>query len=165
MWWIDRGLEPAGVQGYDRQFTQGWVRYFRDGLGERPGDLHWRQFRVLLGSRSGNVCWYCERRCLRETEGGGKAPTVDHFRPVSRYPEMACTWSNWNFSCRRCNGDYKGDKWTASEYVDPSEPDSWNRPEQYFDYDAGTGEIIPKAGLPTEARARALQTIDDFRSE
>ena len=34
--------------------------------------------------------------------------------------------------------------------------------EQYFDYDAGTGKIVPRSGLPKEARERALQTIDDL---
>ena len=162
MQWIDRGPEPDGVRDYERRFTQGWVRYFQDRVGDRPTDSRWREFRGLLGSRSGNVCWYCERRCLLETEDGGKAPTVDHFRPVSRFPELTYRWSNWIFSCRRCNGDYKGDKWPALGYVDPSECYAWSRPDQYFDYDASTGEIIPKSGLPTEARMRALQTIEEF---
>ena len=162
MRWIDRGPEPDGVQDYDRRFAQGWIRYFQDRVGGRPTDSHWREFRGLLGSRSGDVCWYCERLCFRNGEDGGKAPTVDHFRPVRHYPDLAYRWNNWVFSCRRCNGDYKGDKWPASGYVDPSEPNAWSRPEQYFDYDAGTGEIIPKSGLPAEARVRALQTIEDL---
>ena len=32
----------------------------------------------------------------------------------------------------------------------------------YFVNDAGTGEIVPRSGLPKEARERALQTIDDL---
>ena len=162
MRWIDRGSEPGGVQEYGRWFTQGWVQYFQDGVGERPKDSHWREFRKVLGSRSGNVCWYCERLCFRDADDGGKAPTVDHFKPRRRYPELAYKWRNWIFSCRRCNGEYKRDKWPALGYVDPSAADEQDRPEQYFDYDADTGEIIPRSGLPTEARERALQTIDDL---
>ena len=162
MRWIDRGPEPGGVQEYGRRFTQGWVRYFQDGLGERPKDSHWREFRKVLSSRSGNVCWYCERLCFRDTEDGGKVPTVDHFKPLSSYPRLAYKWRNWIFSCRRCNGENKGDKWPALGYVDPSAADEQDRPGRHFDYDADTGEIIPRSGLPTEARERALQTIDDL---
>ena len=61
MRWIDRGPEPDGVQGYARQFTQGWVEYFRDRVEERPNDSYWREFRQLLSTRSGNICWYRER--------------------------------------------------------------------------------------------------------
>ena len=150
------------MQEYDRRFTQGWVRYFGDGMGERPADSHWREFRELLGGRLGAVCWYCERRCVRQSEGGGKAPTVDHFSPLSRFPELAYKWSNWIFSCQRCNGDNKGDKWIASGYVDPAAADERDRPEMYFDYDAKTGEIFPKPGLSSVARERVLQTIDDL---
>ena len=161
MRWIDREPEPDGVGEYDRQFTQGWVEHFRDRSGERPRDSHWREFRALLRERSGSNCWYCERRCMRDAEGGGKSPTVDHFRPLSRFPELAYRWANWVFSCRRCNQE-KGGDWPETGYVDPSAADERERPEVYFDCDADTGEIIPLAGLPSEARVRALRTIDDL---
>ena len=162
MRWIDRGPEPGGVQEYTRKFTQRWVEYFRDGVGGRPDDSHWREFRGVLGGRSGGICWYCERHCLREADDGGKAPTVDHFRPLNRFPELAYRWSNWIFSCRRCNEDNKKGKWPDLGYVDPSATDQKERPERYFDYDASTGEIIPIPGLPLEARERAQHTIDDL---
>ena len=162
MRWIDRGPEPDGVGEYDRQFTQRWIDYFRDRVGERPGDSHWGQFRGMLGERSGGNCWYCERRCMRDAEDGGKSPTVDHFRPLNRCPELAYRWANWVFSCRRCNEDCKGGHWPESGYVDPSAADERERPEHHFDCDPQTGEIIPIDGLASEARARAQRTIDDL---
>ena len=36
------------------------------------------------------------------------------------------------------------------------------RPEHYFDYDAGTGEIVPKTGLTPIAESRARRTIGDL---
>lgn len=162
MRWIDRGPEPDGVHEYDRQFTQGWIEYFRDRVGERPSDSHWGQFRGMLGERSGGNCWYCERRCMRDAEDTGKSPTVDHFRPLNRYPELAYQWANWVFSCRRCNEDYKGGEWPEAGYVDPSAAEERERPERYFDFDTATGEIIPIPGLNSEARVRALRTIDDL---
>ena len=162
MRWIDRGPEPNGVEEYDHQFTQGWVEYFRDRAGGRPDDSYWREFRRTLGDSSANNCWYCERLCLREVYDGGRAPTVDHFRPLSRFPELAYRWSNWIFSCYRCNADNKGDSWPNEGYVDPSAANEEERPERYFDYDAVTGEIIPMPELPSEARERAQRTIDDL---
>ena len=162
MRWIDRGPEPHGVQRYDRQFTQGWVEHFREGVGERPKNSHWREFRGLLGDHSGGNCWYCERRCQRDAEDVGRVPTVDHFRPLRHFPALAYLWSNWIFSCRRCNEDYKGGEWPDSGYVDPSAAEERERPERYFDCDSNTGEIVPIAGLPSEDRVRALRTIDDL---
>ena len=161
MRWIDRGPEPAGVQRFDRKYTPGWVAYARDGDGERPGDSCWRRFRGLLRDRSGGNCWYCERRCMRDAEDGGKSPTVDHFRPLNRFPELAYRWANWVFSCHRCNQE-KGGDWPETGYVDPSAADEQERPEIYFDCDTDTGDIIPIAGLPSEARVIAQRTIDDL---
>ena len=93
---------------------------------------------------------------------GGKASTVDHFRPLSRYPALAYEWTNWVFSCYRCNADNKRDGWPPLGYVDPSASDAQERPEQYFDYDVLTGEIVPRAGLTSGARTKALRTIDDL---
>ena len=160
MRWVDRGPEPAGVAGYAAQYTQGWIDYFENRVGARPEDSHWREFRPALGSRSSNICWYCERQC--DANVGERAPTVDHFRPLRRFPSLAYQWSNWVFSCRRCNEDNKRDGWPDTGYVDPCADDVAERPERYFDYDVLTGEIVPKIGLTGDARQRALHTINDL---
>jgi len=150
------------VDGYARQFTPGWVDYFRYDIGGRPTDSYWREFRSALGNRSADICWYCERQCEPASEASGKAATVDHFKPRSRCPELVYEWTNWVFSCRRCNGDNKQDKWPPLGYVDPSGSDDQERPEQYFDYDVLTGEIVPHPALQGDAKRRAETTIDDL---
>ena len=161
MRWVDRGSEPGGVAGYARQFTQGWVDHFQNKVGERPTDSYWREFRPTLGSRTNDICWYCERQCYAGGESGERAPTVDHFRPLRKFPALAYDWSNWIFSCRRCNVGNKQDKWPqGTGYVDPCAVDVIERPERYFDYDVLTGEIIPKDGLTGQARQKALHTIN-----
>ena len=162
MRWIDRGPEPPGVAGYARQFTQGWVDHFRDNIGGQPTDFFWSEFRPALGNRSANICWYCERQCEPASEAGGKAATVDHFKPRSRFPELTYEWTNWVFSCRRCNAENKQDKWPALGYVDPCAGDGQERPEQFFDYDMLTGEIIPHPALDGDAKRKAEVTIDDL---
>ena len=162
MRWIDRGPEPGQVAVYSREYTQGWVSYFQDEVGTRPADSYWREFRSELGERSGGMCWYCERRCGDAAQAGYLAATLDHFRPLSRFPSLAYRWSNWVFSCRRCNDEYKQNKWPENGYVDPAAVDEMERPERYFDYDVKTDEVIPKNGLSEDERHRAWDTIDDL---
>ena len=161
MRWVDRGPEPDGVAHYARQHTQGWMDYYQnrvDGLpvNEEPSDSRWREFRPVLASRTNNNCWYCERQCR---EVGGWAPTVDHFRPRSRFPQLVYAWSNWIFSCQRCN-EIKNNNWPESGYIDPCAADMMECPEQYFDYETDTGKIVARNGLSDTARNRAWNTID-----
>ena len=159
MRWIDRGPEPDAVAQYARQYTPGWVDYFQNSAGDRPADFLWSLFRPALGHSSNNNCWYCERQCQ---SAGDLAPTVDHFRPLRLFPHLAYAWDNWIFSCRRCNSDNKQDQWPESGYVDPCAANPAERPERYFDYDADTGEIIPRDDLSGLARQKALHTIADL---
>ena len=160
---IDRGPEPDGVAGYARQFTPGWVDHFRGQTGGRPTDSYWREFRTLLGRRSAGVCWYCERRCAPASAAEDPlAATVDHFKPLRHFPELAYEWSNWIFSCQRCNGENKQDKWPAAGYVDPAAVDESDSPERYFDYDLDSGHIVPRKDLSESALRRASDTINDL---
>ena len=159
MRWIDRGPEPDEVDQYADRYTQGWVDYFQNRAGERPTDFLWTLFRTTLGHQSNGNCWYCERQCNPEV--AGRDATVDHFRPISLFPHLAYAWSNWIFSCQGCNAE-KGNKWPDSEYVDPCASVATERPAQYLDYDADTGEIIHKEGLSESARRKGLNTIHDL---
>ena len=165
MRWIDRGQEPTRVAGYDKRYTKRWIDYqdSKDQTGRpslaEPQDHEWSYFGDTLGKQSGNNCWYCERQCQPV---GGWTPTVDHFRPRSLFPELTYQWSNWVFSCRRCNVENKQDKWSDTEYVDPCAIDITNRPEHYFDYESETGRMIAKDGLSESAHQRAWNTIDDL---
>ncbi len=91
---------------------------------------------------------------------GSRTPTAEHFRPLNQFPELAHQWSNWIFSCRRCNEGYKGGAWPPSGYVDPCAEEISERPEQYFDYNHNTGEIILKDSLQQAARDKARRTAE-----
>ena len=151
------------MAGYARQFAQGWVDHFRHKRGGRPTDSYWREFRAALGLRSGGLCWYCERRCHADAEVGGRAATVDHFRPLSRCPELAYEWTNWVFSCHNCNTKYKKEKWPAFGYINPGAADVCERPERYFDYDVKTNDIVPHPSLQGDDKRKAQRTIDDLK--
>ncbi len=161
MRWIDRGPAPKRVAGYARKHTHGWVISVEDGE-PRPPRAFWGRFRPALGKRSGGMCWYCERRCGSATEVGGRAATLDHFKPISRFPKLSYDWSNWVFSCIRCNRDNKGNKWPDNGYVDPAAGDVHERPERYFSYDTLTHHIIPSNDLTESEHQRAQDTIRDL---
>ena len=150
------------MDGYARKFTPGWVDYFRRNIGGRPTDSFWREFRSTLGTRTAEICWYCERQCERPSEVSSRAATVDHFKPLSRFPELAYQWTNWIFSCKRCNEENKQDRWPALGYVDPCADDERQRPERHLDYDILTGEIIPHPALRGDERRKAEATIADL---
>ena len=78
------------------------------------------------------------------------------------FPNLAYDWSNWIFSCRRCNGEYKQDNWPGNGYVDPAASDERERPEYYFDYDLRTHDVVPRHDLDWDERRRAWDTIDDL---
>ena len=163
MRWVDRGTEPAGVEEYRLKYTQGWVDHFSARMGQKSPNLinHWRDFRAELGSRFNHKCGYCERASDANSMGVDLSPTLDHFRPLNRFPELAYVWANWVFSCKRCNEAKEG-YWPESGYVDPCADDISERPEEHFDVDGKTGEILAKnlPGHPDNAKAK--NTIADI---
>ena len=161
MRWIDRGPEPATVADYARQFTPGWVNYFQNSIGGRPTDFYWGDYRAILGARSGDICWYCERNCGADAPVGSAEPTIDHFRPLRWFPRLAYAWSNWVFSCHRCNQN-KGCGWPETGYVDPCAAAIAERPEQYFEFEA-PADIVARKGLSEAASRKAWATIDDLQ--
>ena len=154
MHWVDRGLEPPGLDRTRKTLTPGWVAHYRDNTEEKPSDECWRDFLHELRSLFHSNCGYCEEY---EEPGG-----VDHFRPKSRFPERVYTWSNWIFACNKCNVKNKQDKWPSSGYVDPCPCSCEDRPENFFDFDLYTGEIVARSGLTEQQHRMAWQMIDDL---
>lgn len=123
------------------------------------------------------TCAYCERDLDLST---GQA-TIEHFRPRSRFPDMAFDWLNLIYACRRCN-DAKGNSWPGfddqdvdtglkamyprysqvSEYVSPNSEAGRLPAQEYFSYDVETGEILPAERLGDEEWSMACRTIVDI---
>ena len=153
MHWVDRGPEPGALLKVRERYTPGWVRYYRDGHGDRPTDSHWRRFASVLKQRFDDLCAYCEV---------GRSNEIDHFRPKSLFPESVYEWSNWLLACHACN-HAKGWKWPPGGYVDPCAASRQAHPESYFTFDTVTGEILPKEDLTPRRRRKALKTINDLQ--
>ena len=56
----------------------------------------------------------------------------------------------------------KGDKWPSGGYVDPCARSIPARPENFFDFDTLTGEILPKQGLSSGRSDKAQRMIDNL---
>lgn len=137
-------------------YTPGWVSHCRDDGAEKPSDSLWGRFRDgHLRPRFHGICGYCEEKVDQSNA------TVDHFRPKSKFPELVYEWSNWVFVCRKCN-NCKGDKWPDDGYVNPCTCSMSERPENFFDFDIYTGEILPKPSLSPERCSKSRKTIDDI---
>ena len=160
MRWVERGPEPPGLLEYRLNLTQEWVDYYCHLTGDKP-TAQWARFRDDLGHRFNHLCGYCERACDRQAEDSGRSATLDHFRPRSRFPKQTYEWTNWVFSCRRCN-DHKQDKWPVEGFVDPCAPNCTEHPERFLDYDHVTGEVMPKSGISPDNCYKANHTINDL---
>ena len=167
MRWVDRGAEPAELDAIRAEHTQFWVDLYRDGIADHPDIAYksslWVRFRDNdLSERFNRKCGYCERAC-DAASGSPKSPTLDHFKPKSKFPALTYVWGNWIFSCEECNR-IKGDEWADGGFVDPCAEDVMERPEEYFDFyfDEYITELTPKSGLDDERKRRAERTIKDL---
>ena len=152
MHWVNRGPEPEGLEPIKNQYTPRWVKYYPIKDGAKPSDSRWRDFQSDLVEVFGGLCGYCETFAVGE---------VDHFRPKSGFPDLVYEWSNWVLACHDCN-QAKGDKWPSGGYVDPCARSRPARPENFFDFDTLTGEILPKQGLSLGRSDKAQRMIDNL---
>ena len=153
MHWVGRGREPTGLAAVRARYTPGWVNYYILDVGTRPTDSRWTDFKSDLERVFFGLCAYCESVCRGE---------VDHFQPKSIFPRLVYDWANWLMACHDCN-HAKRDKWPAAGYVNPCATSIFERPENFFDFDTMTGEIVPKGGLSSRNRRAAQTMIDDLK--
>ena len=169
---VERSPEPEFLAELRAAHSQ-W-----DGL---PGDVR-RRIRYALALDFGTICAYCERPCQGTTamhEESGEE-TIDHFRPRNHFRDLWLDWLNLVYACRRCN-QAKGGSWPGfdddlvnqtlagedaryapvSEYVNPSAVDGQRPAGEFFDFDAGTGEMLPSAQLDGTGWSMARRTIRD----
>ena len=153
MRWVNRGPVPSGLVHVQKKLTPRWISHYRNHIGKRPTDARWQDFRDELSRRFHGTCGYCEEA------GHGE---VDHFKPKSKCPQLVYEWSNWVFACHTCNSIYKRDKWPSGGYVDPCARSKSARPENFFDFNLHTGEIVTKPNLSPRRLRKAQQTIRDI---
>ncbi len=105
-----------------------------------------------LAEQTAEHCSFCDAFPVQ----GVSKETVEHFRPKSRFPELAYTWSNLYYCCDACQCA-KGEKWDELLIKPDADDFSCSR---YFEFDFTTGEIKPNAMSGVEDRQRAIKTIE-----
>src|SRR5258708_33049864 len=90
---------------------------------------HPTRYREYLRRDFRRRCAYCDRP--EAQLGGEEFFEIDHFRPVSKFPELNCHYPNLYYACGRCNR-YKGSKWPTDDlrargfrFADPCEEDMY----------------------------------------
>ncbi|WP_257457651.1 retron system putative HNH endonuclease [Archangium lipolyticum] len=81
-------------------------------------------------------CAYCESS-IRHVDYGH----IEHYRPKSKYPKQAFTWSNLVLACGVCNGsEHKGDAFPLKAEGGPLVNPTTEDPERHlsFEYDPVT---------------------------
>lgn len=152
MHFVNRGPEPEGLKKIRDGFTQRWINHYRHGNPRKPSDAKWRDYRDALSHAFTSICGYCEELCRGE---------VDHFRPKDKFPERVYKWTNWVFSCHDCNHK-KSDNWPHYGYVHPCSTSRARRPENYFDFDLTSGEIVTRDDLTDWRYKKAITMIIDL---
>ena len=141
-----------------------------------------QRIRNALMRDFGTTCAYCEQSCQSPTlYEEPHDESVDHFRPRHRFPNQWLDWLNLVYACRRCN-QAKGGNWPGfddalvnqalagedpryvpvSEYVNPSATGGQRPAEDFFVFDAETGEVMPSPQLDSPEWSIARRTIRDI---
>lgn len=107
-------------------------------------DACYQAFRKVLTDSSQECCAFCD-----EPLGRGSLETVEHFRPKSKFPELAFHWENLFPCCNVCQSEKQGQfdeallKPDASDYTF----------ERYFLANGRTGELeIPDSNSPEDQK-------------
>lgn len=108
---------------------------------------------ALLDSNDDH-CAYCDCHPLKDDRGF----EIDHFKPKTKFPLLAFTYSNLFPSCNECN---KKNSKFHNLLIKPDEENY--RFEDFFRFDSFTGEICINESKSIENQKRAKITIDIFR--
>lgn len=151
MHYVRRCPEPTLLRNIRKRYTQAWIDYYKNGIGNKPNDRKWNTFKDVLGNCFNGCCGYCEIRCRGE---------IDHYKPKSKFPKYVYVWTNWIYACHDCNHN-KGKNWPRSGFIDPCcEKSFFNGKKSYFIFDLKTGEILIKPSLSKSDSNRAKQTVN-----
>ncbi len=107
--------------------------------------------RSLCGE--GELCMYCS---------SNEPSQVEHYRPLSTFPEQAFRYENYLWTCDICNRTYKGERFPpdtepGEQILNPLEDNVWD----YFFLSEQNGRLLRKFDTKLNAYVpRAVSTCD-----
>lgn len=143
--WRDWGKEWAEKLNNNKKASFTWHRHNKKGR---------KELEKALCSMTDNHCSFCDSYPM----GARLKPTIEHFRPKSKFPELAYQWENLFMACFLCQE--KGDAF--SEMLLKPDEESYSF-DEFFDIDWATGELIPNMNASKEDQERARITIELYR--
>lgn len=88
------------------------------------------QIKQALLQMFNGKCSFCESY-IENVDFGD----IEHFKPKSKFPELAVAWENLLLSCKKCNGaGQKGDKWPSKKEGGPLIDPCVENPEDFFEF-------------------------------
>ena len=104
-------------------------------------------------SGSGELCMYCS---------SSEASQIDHYRPLSIFPDKAFDFENYLWACDICNRTYKGERFPPDTepgemILNPLDDNVWD----YFFLDENHGRLLRRIDPVTQMfLPRATSTCD-----
>lgn len=142
---VNKDEEPDFLLEYKRKYSpKSWADYNKDGIRSKIKES-------ILVLEQEEYCPYCEKR-IYDDEGH-----IEHIKPRDLYPKEFESYNNLIVSCDEKNscGKYKGNNY-SNNLINPVIDD----PDEYFDYNIASGEIIPKNNDESSKEyIRAIYTI------
>ena len=151
---IYRGYKHWGIQyknlrdnnnALGRSTTFGWYNY--EGV---------KINQILLPLLQDITKFHCSFCDIKEVVRGVQEPTIEHFRPSSKYPLLSHFWHNLFLCCYSCQKAKMDD--FDKNLLKPDRTDYSF--DDYFIIDWETGEIIEKFNSPDPRYIKANKTIE-----
>ena len=143
---VNKEQEPDFLLEYKKKYSpKSWADYNKDNIRSKIKEN-------ILVLEQEEYCPYCEKR-IYDNEGH-----IEHVKPRDLYPKEFQNYNNLMISCDEKNscGKYKGNKYD-NNFINPIV----DNPEDYFDYNIASGEIVPKNNdANSNEYVRAKYTID-----
>ena len=110
-----------------------------------------RLLNLILTKATKDHCSFCDGYPL----GQFARPTIEHFRPISKFPRLSYAWANLFLCCDRCQ-EAKGNKFSRKLLKPDVEEYNFAR---YFILNYKSGEVEVNLQASTKDQERAQMTI------
>lgn len=141
---IPISLQPE-PNNFDHDVRQKGAKWLQENTSNKL-PAYWRECLDDLYTAYDGICAYY---AIKVDEISGNR-TVDHFKPKSKYPNLAYEWDNYRFACGSANSKKRDE-----DVLDP-----FNLPDNLFYIHFGTGEVLINPQMNNAITQNAEQTIN-----
>lgn len=146
--WLILNWEKWGIEFENAVKKTDWRNKFK------PKQEKYDELVDILLRSTFQHCSYCDNFKM----GGNVKPTIDHFKPQSKFKKLTYKWENLFIACHYCQE-------RNNKYEDLLlKPDVENYHfKKYFEYDNKSGEIKANRNANSSNQKRANYTIETLK--